>query len=270
MFRNYWYPHYDPPELCSRNKKAKVYVEVDEAFTVTEASLLIVFTKGNWVGRIVIFSLYGDIKQLKITALSAVHSSDGNSPAFNEFGPQYRFGLFARLIRAGLKRWDPEFQSRMHPACFKLPNIWFYGGSVSSLPPNHASFELPAAYVAGLCELRHLGPNDKALTETQKRMPLITLKGDSCVKAKMVSSKGNFLTASYIFNTIIPMLKNIKKMVTLITPYKMQHTLYKSMMFKECMANGRTDDEYPRLAAKLPSSSSIWSFTDSLLATSIS
>ncbi|SMR50904.1 unnamed protein product [Zymoseptoria tritici ST99CH_1E4] len=163
----------------------------------------------------------------------------------------------------------------MHPACFKLPNIWFCGGSVSSLPPNHASFELPAAYVAGLHELRHLGPDDKGLTETQKRMPLITLKGDSCVKAKMGSSKGNFLTASYIFNTIIPMLnkmfdKNTKKMVTLITPYKMQHTLYKSMMFKECMANGRTDDEYPRLAAKLPSSSSIWSFTDSLLATSIS
>ncbi|SMR51842.1 unnamed protein product [Zymoseptoria tritici ST99CH_3D1] len=141
----------------------------------------------------------------------------------------------------------------MHPACFKLPNIWFCGGSVSSLPPNHASFELPAAYVAGLHELRHLGPDDKGLTETQKRMPLITLKGDSCVKAKMGSSKGNFLTASYIFNTIIPMLnkmfdKNTKKMVTLITPYKMQHTLYKSMMFKECMANGRTDDEYPRFA----------------------
>ncbi|SMR50903.1 unnamed protein product [Zymoseptoria tritici ST99CH_3D1] len=43
--------------FASRNKKAKVYVEVDEAFTVTEASLLIVFTKGNWVGRIVMISL---------------------------------------------------------------------------------------------------------------------------------------------------------------------------------------------------------------------
>ncbi|KJX95612.1 hypothetical protein TI39_contig4101g00002 [Zymoseptoria brevis] len=42
--------------------------------------------------------------------------------------------------------------------------------------------------------------------------------------------------------------KNTKKMVTLIKPYKMRHTLYKSTMFKECMANGCTDDEYPRFA----------------------
>ena len=129
----------------------KVFINMDEAQTVSEPTALIAigktYSEGSWGPRIVSFSMYGDEKQIGVINLCQDyvigHHGADRGKCYNEFLAQIQLPLMTRLIRSGLPVTRLEYQSRMPEALFEPINDEFYEGRIKTrVPPG--GFPQPA------------------------------------------------------------------------------------------------------------------------------
>ncbi|EGP88402.1 uncharacterized protein MYCGRDRAFT_92546 [Zymoseptoria tritici IPO323] len=231
--------------------KREVWVEVDEAFDISEPNMLIPLTIPLWADRIVSVVMYSDPEQASPIAFGASGPPTIGVPAFNEFASQMQFSLLARLIKAGLEPDELRHQARMHSAVFAPANECFYRGRMESLPDDDLRFALPDGYQQALLQLRDLDAKT-VFSELQKRMVLLKIKGAVCTRADS-NSRSNPTTADYVFRTVFPLFhrlfgKQTKTMVALLTPYRQQSCAYKAMILQAVETSDRTEDDFPQVA----------------------
>lgn len=216
------------------NTKRSVFHECDEAFTATEANMLIVFSKMAASGRIVSHSFYGDNQQLGPTILGQAKTFNANWPGMNEFGTQIRTSLMGRLISAGFPLQHLTEQSRMSPIIFAPSNEFLYEDRVTTKAD--ANFDLPAGWHKLVCDVRGDVPADTVLTPEQERLLWIEVPGDNTRRAP-TGSKGNWATFSKVmsmiqgpFHELFGSKMNSK--VTIFVPYTRQRAIYASAFLK--------------------------------------
>ncbi|KJX92854.1 hypothetical protein TI39_contig5818g00004 [Zymoseptoria brevis] len=217
--------------------KREVWVEVDEAFDVSEPNMLIPLTIPLWADRIVLVVMYSDPEQASPIVSGTSGPPTIGVPAFNEFLGQMQISLMARLIKSGLEPDELRHQARMHSAVFAPANECFYRGRMESLPDDDLRFALPDGYQQALLQLR--GLDAKAfLSELQKRMILLKIKGAVCTRADF-TSRSNPTTAD----------------LCLPDYFLFQYCAYKAMILQVAETSDRTKDEtFPKLQQWTPSS----------------
>lgn len=226
----------------------RVWLEVDEATTIHEASLLTPLAQcyPTWGHKIVSIWMYGDLKQFA----PSVHGSNGDhdSATYNEFGAQIRLSLFLRLIRSGFPFIELTQQARMHSVLWEHVNRIFYDIPIASLE-NEDKFALEPGFESMVRELFH-HPKDASLSDTQLRLAYFELPGPNLRRSsESGGSRANMANFLTVMNLIKGPLRKVyqHKMndsVALITPYARQRRMYISA-FARLRLLGWSEKELP-------------------------
>lgn len=230
------------------NTERVVAVEIDEALTITEPSVLIPLTKLTASSRIISTCQYGDVKQLGPVVLGVMGSFNADWPGLNEFGAQLRTSQMARLIKAGFYCYKLNEQARMAPEVFHPANIMFYDGEIKTTTANK-DYSLPDGYDEILRNAAGY-ESDSVLTIDQQRLLWLKLPGDS-MRVAPSGSKGNHATLwktikiAQQFSTLFADKTSLK--VAIITPYARQRDMYFASIAAMQQQTKKPRSHFPRI-----------------------
>jgi hypothetical protein len=213
-------------EFGSRDPEQKVFVEVDEAQTSSEPTMLILLGKcySTWGKRIVSLCMYGDKNQIGLVITS--ESGTNGSRCMNEFGGQLRLSLFERLINSGFPVDTLRYQARMPKNLWAMiDSEWYHG--VHTFTPAGGFPLLPDGWDDFMRSLFAQLDKDEQLTEDQRVMHFRKVHGDEhMTRSQVTGSRANWASMLETWNLIkilAPMIGDkMNEWVLLLVSYRRQ------------------------------------------------
>jgi hypothetical protein len=237
--------------FASKNPKAPIFVEIDEAQTVSELLILILFGKcHSTLGhRIVSLCMYGDLNQIGLINVSEDGQNGGR--CFNEFSAQIRLSFFERLAAAGFPISTLEYQARMPEYLWYPVNKEFYKGLIKTTKPLGGFPSPPDGWTEFVRRTFYPDmPKAQKPSVEQLYFHHLMLFGERLTtKSTITGSSANFAS----FNAVWILIEKLRPVfgdkmnesVIIMTPYRRQNTLHANKA-QEYRAKGRSDASLPQ------------------------